>query len=278
MSQIRISQSFIKAVVNQHYEIDRCPKFAYQTYISKEAKSVSSLNMLRGQYFETGMIGATVSGEGVYSLPLAKGKPSAVTKRIDKQIENGKLVMDSFGFTREFAQTVLHLPYNDSYYFEGVADLAFEVFEGRPAIVDLKLTESLDANYGKFAWGLGEERGAPMCDVVRVLPSQYDPLQNQLYLALATNNNTKFIYNDAIVPVQLNDCVFCYLVFEREKHLRWRMFVVEQTPNDILELRERTRLFLSDIPYILKNRTKELPNKDRCRICAVLNCKSRKII
>ena len=278
MYPIRVSQSFIKAVVNQNYEIDRCPKYAYQTYISKEAKSVSSLNMLRGQYFETGMIGSTVSGEGVYSLPLAKGKPSAVTQRIDKQIVNGKAVMDSLGFHREFAQTVLHLPYNDNYYFEGVADLAFEVFEGRPAIVDLKLTESLDANYGKFAWGLGEDRGTPMNDIVRVLPSQYDPLQNQLYLTLATNNNTQFIYNNELVPVQLNDCIFCYLVFEREKHLRWRMFVVELTPNDVLELRERTRIFLSDIPYIIKNKNRELPNIDRCRICAVTNCNSRKII
>ena len=278
MYTLRISQSFTKAVVNQCHEIDRCPRYVFETYISKIAPSRSSLNMLRGQYFETGVIGETVTGEGVYDLPLAKGKKSAVTQRIDEQIENAKNVLDSFGFTREFTQTALHLPYNDKYYFEGVADIAFEVFEGRPAIIDLKLTESLDANYGKFAWGFGEPKGSKMCDVVYALPSQYDPLQNQLYLTLANNENTQFIYNGQVIPAKLKDWVFCYLVFEREKHLRWRMFVTELTPSDVCELRERTRLLLSDIPYIIKNHSKELPNKDRCKICSVLNCKSRKII
>lgn len=278
MYPLRVSQSFIKAVVNQCHEIDRCPRYVFETYIAKAAQSKSSLNMLRGQYFETGAIGATVTGDGVYDLPLARGKKSAVTRRIDQQIENAKMVMDSLGFTREFTQTKLHLPFNDKYYFEGVADMFFEVFDGRPAIVDLKLTETLDANYGKFAWGFGEPKGMPMGDVVYTLPSQYDPLQNQLYLTLALNENTQFIYNDQLIPIKLTDCVFCYLVFEREKHLRWRMFVVELTSSDVLELRERTRLCLNDIPYIIKNKTKELPNKDRCRNCSITNCNSRKII
>lgn len=275
---LRISQSFIKAVVNQDHNVDRCPRYVFETYVSKTSNSISSLNMLRGQYFETGVIGATATGDGVYDLPLAWNRKSAVTERIDRQIENAKGVMQQLGFNGNFAQTIIRLPYNSTSYFEGVADMMFEVFDGRPSIVDLKLTETLDANYGKYAWGIGDPKGYDMNDVVYLLPSQYDPLQNQLYLAMSTSKEVQFIHEGADVPVKLNDCIFCYLVFEREKRLRWRMFVVEQTPQDVRELRERTRVFLSDLPYILSNPSKELPSKDRCKLCAVAGCKSRKNI
>jgi len=84
-----INSSLIKKFLKKGTEIDYCAAKVYALYIAKTHKSLPTESMLKGLFFETGCIGATQNGEGVYDLPRNKktGAKSIDQIRLEQQIQ-----------------------------------------------------------------------------------------------------------------------------------------------------------------------------------------------
>jgi len=269
----RLNQSLIKKVVDREGDCHGCPRYIFEVLI-EGSYDFSSKPMLYGSYFEAGFLGSTVDGTNDIILPLAKGKPSAINKRLDVQIENAKRVAADFDINLEFIQTKMTLPFNDKWYFEGTCDIFPAVVDRELVILDTKMTQNLDANYGEYSWGDGT-KNTSLCDLVDYMPSQYDDIQSQLYMQLSTHPDTVFTNEGVVLPFKTDKISFIYWVFEHSKLMRWRMFRTRITPQSTLELRIRLRKAIRTLEEYEQNGWKENPSKINCRVCPI-PCKKRK--
>lgn len=274
---VRINQSLIKLVVDSHFRTLCCPRFVKEVVIGR-IDDVSSIVKDRGKFFETLVLGSGAKGAQVFALPLAKGKPSVHEVRIRKQAEIAKRVFEERGIDISLSQTTLELPINDKYKMGGECDVYPCVFDSELAILDLKLTQNLDANYGMYAWGLRSTEEVksefdPMCDVVDIIPSEHDNLQANYYMIMASNPNTIAQNNGLVIPHISKEMVFVYAVFENQNTLRHRFFRHRLTPQDVVETRERLRLTIAELEKYEAEGWKERRGRD-CKACP-LTCKKR---
>ncbi|HUC95334.1 MAG TPA: hypothetical protein VMR76_00050, partial [Candidatus Saccharimonadia bacterium] len=146
--KIRISSSMIAAINKE----DFCPASFYAVYIARTAKSIPSLSMLSGSYFETLCLGKSAKGEETTDLPrLKSGEMSVAQQRIIKQAEVFKQMCIDRPIIIKNNQTQITIEYNEDYDLTGIIDFDGTI-DNKPetAIFDLKLTGSLyhEHHYG----------------------------------------------------------------------------------------------------------------------------------
>lgn len=156
MKKIQISQSLIKAMKG-----DYCSIQIKAQYIDKSVKSIPSLAMLKGQYFEQLCLdaGHAHSDESVIDLPrLKSGQMSVDQQRIIQQAENFKKILIERPIVIHEKQVEIIVPYDDNYELSGTLDFIGTIDgEKELSIFDLKLTSSIyrEHNYdglGPWSW------------------------------------------------------------------------------------------------------------------------------
>jgi hypothetical protein len=133
---MNISQSLMNAVLSA----DACAKSVFLKHVAHTDNGPSDL-MLKGQYFEFKLIGATRSGEVVVLPKLKAGGPSADEKAIDILVDIGKTVMKKMGIDLEKSEAQIEIIIDGE---EGHIDLVANdiTTPGRRAIYDVKYTET----------------------------------------------------------------------------------------------------------------------------------------
>lgn len=284
--------------------LDFCPKQVYECIILRKYQRKSE-PMLCGQYFETGALGCTMTGDAVTDLPrklLTKkqigenkiaeyegrppvhvGEKRVSQIRIDQQILNWKRVCAEYGIevnpgvntqveiTKRFNQRsdVLlrgHLDLFPAYMMVGDKRTL--------CIIDTKLTDDINGTYlnpakgAKWAWGR---------------PEDMDHTQAVMYYELV--RNLDFDLNpklrDIITPemlhdIEANDFIFVYWVFDYgSDNLDYKPVVVTWTPAKRAELMETIRKTISTIEYYNENGWVPQPDFSRCKSCPVDDCPSK---
>lgn len=183
-SGVNISYSLIQALKQEH-----CPFAVFHISIAKTI-SQSNINMTRGQYFESQVLGETAKGDVITDLPrLKSGEKNVDHKRIDEQVNNFKNIAHDHNI--KFITKQLRLEFKDpnyKYKLVGVIDAVGTITDedqikewirmqtnnifrepgedlvdvnevadrmrksGTPAIFDLKLTKSITKSTGDWSW------------------------------------------------------------------------------------------------------------------------------
>ena len=261
---MNISQSMIKSVISDHLEVNCCWRQFHNKYILKKESAKSSIAMDRGGYFESGCIGSTVTGEVVTELPLARGKKSVVTERIDSQVDEFHRMCKILDIDpNEGTQFKIKLSDNDGFTRVGTLDWFPVTIFGKKCIVDLKLTENLDVTISPYGWGIDENCKLMVDEKTGVeyyvgTPYSIDSIQSDFYIKLV-----KRVYGD--------DVEFVYWVFEHGKKKRNRIFFAKQN-QDLTEIR------VSSVKSMINTRQQsgiweEVPYTARCKRCKILDCK-----
>src|SRR3990167_5193631 len=91
-----ISQTLIKALEEEKH----CPMKIKAVYIDKTHKTLPTLSMMRGIYFEIKVLGTTAHEEKIEVLPPKKnGETTIDTERINLQIRNFPQALKKLGIT-----------------------------------------------------------------------------------------------------------------------------------------------------------------------------------
>lgn len=153
MKKIPITQSLIKAMKFDTY----CPKQVLEVYITKSVKSIPSLAMLKGSFFEHLCLdaGHAHDDEAITDLPRLKtGAKSVDQQRIETQAEEFKKMVVERPITIEQKQVHIAIDYDKDYSIEGTIDFIGHIdSEISLSIFDLKLTGSIyhEHNYDGMA-------------------------------------------------------------------------------------------------------------------------------
>ena len=154
---IILNQSLIKAFLIKGNVRDYCPRKIFTKYFLKQQVQETTLNQLRGIYFEREILGGDR-----FTLPTHKrtGMELLPTQRINKQIAEFKnIVVENLMFVHENINTQIPLikRYNERFLLKGILDWfpTFMLYNGdiRVAIIDVKLTGDISSDFGEFGWG-----------------------------------------------------------------------------------------------------------------------------
>lgn len=168
MSKILLSQSFMKALNHGFDQAElpkpdmaKCPMKAKAIYI-EGMQSYPTDAMVRGNFFETLVFGSTDSGEKVAMRETKSGGKSVDQTRIEQHALElrtkwkNEFIMD-WHSPREHILVTL----NDKYDLRARTDMvtSMKIHDGSvepKVITDWKVTDSILANHGDFAWGVPE--------------------------------------------------------------------------------------------------------------------------
>jgi len=174
---LTVSSSLIKKMYFKNMiREDFCNLNFYWCDILKKCPSISSEAMLKGLYFESAILGSTADGSSVTDLPRHKktGKKLTDHIRIDELIhkwdqyahlheivitkqKEGKNTQLRFSKELQILEIQEHWPglkvilKMDTDLISPIKDDEGVFHEG--AVIDLKLTGSLDNTFGEYAWG-----------------------------------------------------------------------------------------------------------------------------
>ena len=160
MSETRLvlSQSLIKKLDQDNL----CPRYYYLYHLSGQYKEPSSEAMVKGQRFEWLAVGSKNREGYVPEIPkLKNGAKSTDEVRIEAQAEVFQQVLPHYNMRlltpegQECPSVALELPHGEDILLTGILD-AIIIWNGQPAIMDLKLTASLVSRWGpngKPGWG-----------------------------------------------------------------------------------------------------------------------------
>jgi hypothetical protein len=170
LTELRISSSLIKAILNKGESRNPCPKNIYETYLTGNNRRITTAIMNNGMYFESHVLGSGRSGK-LFELPkLKKGGRSIDNIRIDEQINNFDLVAHKYGLIIvkegrscntqvEVERLVESLDHpNVVFKITGTIDLISPIDAGihkyPAAAIDIKLPKDRDNEHGEYSWGL----------------------------------------------------------------------------------------------------------------------------
>jgi len=250
-----LSQSQIKALENPSL----CPA-KYNACFNNGMETESTIYMLRGQYFEYHCLGnKTTKGQLVDDLPRRKkdGMKMVDQERIDEQIGYFKNeFLKNYKIEIKTCALNLEIPYTTNeekrVTLRGVTDMTGTI-DGKPIIADLKLTSNIYNQYGDFCWGS---------------PWNMDHLQPSMYLFIAQNSAS-------VHDLNISDLGFYYFVFDYKaggpEHL---IIEVKQTPDRVLELKERIRVAVNKDQELYRMGYPTAPTFNECKNCPLKNtCK-----
>jgi hypothetical protein len=260
---IKISQSIVKK-----FEVpDFCPKRLKADTIDRLYEKESSVTLKQGIYFESELLGAGAKGQVVTDLPrniLTKkaikegktiGDKKAAHLRIDEQVVNALAAFEKWGIEMppmHYRQVELEVPHPEfddvmmSLTLDFVSSIKSEEYGDYPfAIIDVKLTGSVDNDYGDYCWGT---------------PEKMDHLQAYVYMRFFKEAFKDKLPEDYMPP-------FFYLVFDHSPRMKKKIvpfFYSEKTDYEMMERIELTRTkYLREQEMNWEAR----PNMDQCEKC-----------
>ncbi len=160
-----ISQSFMKEMnKGRHIEeltkqdFPRCPAKAYAIYVEGR-NSPPTKAMVKGNYFETLVFGATEDGSKVRMKRKLNGEKTVEEKRVEIQAHRFQTTMAQerkMNFLRIRDHANIRIAEN--IIFRARMDMVTSFMDEDgvyydEVIMDTKMTDSLDSTFGPFAWG-----------------------------------------------------------------------------------------------------------------------------
>ena len=259
-----INSSLIKKFLKKGTEIDYCAAKVYALYIAKTHKSLPTESMLKGLFFETGCIGATQNGEGVYDLPRNKktGAKSIDQIRLEQQIQVFKSMYKEHDIRieKDNIQLKLGKPFG---YVNGVnviivgtldivSPIKFnrtkdEIVSHKLAVIDLKSTKNRHSTFGEYCWGD---------------PQRMDHIQ-------------------AVIYHWITSYPFVYLVFDynNAETMGYDFIPVNVTADMLMEFKESVRKVVGIMGIEEAYDWKRTNNLNHlCKDCPIIECKSRNLI
>lgn len=122
--------------------------------------------MIKGQYFETQLIGSGVNGFKREAPLLKSGKKPIDIIRIDNQVEMAEMVFHKYGIIKDYVQIERKVPieYKEhtgvKFFLKAHADLVSPIhmkgFDYPYAVLDVKLTQDRNNRFGDYCWGSPE--------------------------------------------------------------------------------------------------------------------------
>lgn len=188
IKEIYISQSLIKEFLYHGDLRDFCPHKVYHTMITGEQSKIVTLAMQKGNYFETGCLGAGTNGKIVDDLPRKRnGDKTIDQERIERQVDVFDQVVKKQGMVinkqgsknqnvhvrqvKQWEDPQRNLPFK--VWIMGEADIISPITwhnrENEMAIIDLKLTQSLQTDFGEFSWAEPKKMDHIQADIYSML-------------------------------------------------------------------------------------------------------------
>ncbi|MFA7132701.1 MAG: hypothetical protein WC108_05320 [Bacteroidales bacterium] len=244
----RVSQSLIKQFTTKNgMGIPYCPFKIYTCNIIKSHNTITTLPMMKGNFFESLAIGGTAYGEAVLDLPRAvrpKGQKTIDQIRIEEQAIEFKRLCQQYGIeiTEDNTQVKYKVDYptewDDKFkiYLTGVIDIEHKIYyqgEFIEAVIDLKLTADLKNTFGPFAWGNA---------------SQNDHLQFDMYNLMSGKR-----------------CV--YWVFDYSKNKNQEMFMHDPDEEDIIMMHARIKHTIIELTFCYDSEWPVIADYDSCSNC-----------
>jgi hypothetical protein len=137
---------------------NRCLYKWYKYWIERSFSRDDSEAQMQGRYFEYLCLGAPPWGDAVISLPLTSSGAKTVTQlRIERQAEKFRNYYNPN--SPDFCGEIIVAKHvkastSDPLKTKGIWDFVTEdVLTKRRSVVDLKLTQSIDSQYGYQPWG-----------------------------------------------------------------------------------------------------------------------------
>lgn len=227
-----INQSLIKRMSKNY-----CPK-KVRAELDGTFKRVASEAMIKGQYFEYLLFG-TKNREG--QIPVMELKKNGEKKidqiRIESQVKKFPEILKKngiviYGTDRTFRYRMFD---TDTH---GTWD-AYGLMRRRPIIVDIKLTQNIDNDFGDFCWGDFESM---------------DKIQAYKYME-AGRRMDRLQYD------------FLFMVFDYAPVPKHRLYFVEYTPNTAIQVQERIEETKAKIQYHDHHGWEPVGYADECREC-----------
>lgn len=245
---IIISQSFIKALDE---EKGKCPARAKAIYIDK-IPSFPSDAMVRGNYFETVLMGSTDTGE-IVRMPLNKDDTKSVAQqRVESNAHDVKVKLVK-EHEMNFAKPRLHIERvadigGTKYLLKARTDMVTSFRDPErgyfdAVIMDFKITDSIYANFPKdFAWGE---------------PWMMDHTQALFYSFMF-----KQVYGEQIP--------FVYLVMDLSPKREYKFIFVEITEMGYRQVKESIRRTAATIEqYTAAGEWPTVASLDNCKGCPI---------
>lgn len=149
MTQKIINQSLVKQVKKPEF----CPRRYLEVDVLRNYSEEESIVMTRGKYFEYLATGAKDRNGEIPELPLTqKGKPSTPQIRIEWQAKQFAKNLEKHGIEIVTVGQKLSFPLFKEFLVTGIEDTEV-LYQGQPAIMDIKLTADITNDFGDFAWG-----------------------------------------------------------------------------------------------------------------------------
>ena len=250
MKEIRISQSMIKA-----FKDDYCPMKNKVLYITKQFKSIPSLSMMKGTYFETLIIGSDAHGNQLTTLPSKKnGKPTVDQERIEQQANSFIQVMKDHSIVIKDKQLKLSHKLDTTVFLDGILDIKGSLFDDidgpvDDAIIDIKLTGNIYNDFGPYCWKT---------------PHKMDHLQAYMYSYL-------YEKNFGILPI------FYYFVFDYKPEPEYKVIRKHVGVDETKELMDSIQKTVEKIEMHERRGYWTKGSYDNCRYCPLTSmCKDYK--
>lgn len=254
MQSIPISQTLIKEFETYGY----CPRKIYVRFIAKTHEQAPSESMVKGQYFETMVLGSGREGVRVTDLPHKKnGQPTIDHSRIDLQVQRFPEVLEKYGIRMPKAngrQLYIEVDIN-GITCSGNLDFVSPVIYTDPitqekknypvAVIDLKLTKDRDNEFGPFCWGT---------------PENMDKLQGIMYPLLFKKKFAAQLPEDYNTP-------FFYLVFDYKPQFGDKLIPVEYNAEEEERLIERITMTYEKLQESQRADWPAVPDYEQCKKC-----------
>lgn len=143
---MKVNQSLIKRMSKNY-----CPK-KVKAEMDGVHKRTASLAMVKGQYFEWKLFGTKTREGTIPELPLKKDGTKRIDQiRIEQQVAKFKDICERhqikvFGTDRTFHTEMFG---HETF---GTWDV-YGLYRGKPTIIDIKLTQNVNNDFGDFCWG-----------------------------------------------------------------------------------------------------------------------------
>ena len=293
-NKLYINQSIIKAFFYKGEKRDYCHRYVKEQCIDKSV-SKESLSMMCGNYFETLCLGSSMGGKTTYDLPrkiLTKKQKENGQKVGDKTIDQIRIEEQALVFNRKKTEHQISVQknvntqieikklwsVNDNIILKGELDtfptsIALPKRGLRLCTIDLKLTQTF-TDFGEYCWAT---------------PANIDPIQGYMYSELVRDIDLAFnheenpdsrlfmVYTETVQRILSQiDPLFFFWVFTYKKNPANKFVEVEYNSMKRLELFESIRKTVEEInTNERRGWDREVPSKDNCKQCGILNCNSR---
>jgi hypothetical protein len=270
-----INQSKIKRVTKTIL----CPKRYYLEEITGEVQRYASDAMNYGNYFEFHATGQLPKDGKVPIIPPLKKmvKGSLVPtdqRRVDEQIQNFFKLMKQKGIRIVRTGYQADFRFNKDTIIFGTLDCLVD-WNGKPYIMDIKLTADINSTYGDFCWGKFTEKFDEK--TIKMYPNK-----EGVYVARFTKDEGEmdliqaFYYKYMMSKVTKTEWGFIYVVFDyKRKELSHKIIEVENSEEGTRDMIERIEGTKYKLDAFRKMDYAPIPSMDECKGCKAESCASR---